>query len=247
MISPCSIVEALKAFVTAFCLVLSMSAAAEPPAIPPAFAARLPAECCQVLLCLAADSKATIGTLWCLERDTPKTSWKALTPSIAVTLGRHGLAWGIGEHAGRAPRGIEKKREGDGCSPIGVFALPQAFGSLTKPRGLRLPWLRCTPHHLGIDDPRSIHYNQIVDDRVVACDWTSPETMMPSNGCYRLGAVIAHNAANKPGAGSCIFMHVWQAPGVPTSGCTAMSLDDMRRMLVWLDPAKHPRLVQAVE
>ena len=223
-----------------------MSAAAEPPAIPPAFAAKLPAECCQVLLCLAADSKATTGTLWCLERDTPKTSWKARTPSIAVTLGRHGLAWGIGEHAGRAPRGIEKKREGDGCSPIGIFALPQAFGSLAKPRGLRLPWLRCTPHHLGIDDPRSVHYNQIVDDRVVACDWTSPETMMPSNGCYRLGAVIAHNADNKPGAGSCIFMHVWQAPGVPTSGCTAMSLDHVRLVLRWLDPAKQPRLVQDI-
>lgn len=223
-----------------------MSAAVEPPTIPSAFAARLPVDCRQVLLCLAADSKATSGTLWCLEREEPADAWKARGASITVTLGRHGLAWGIGEHAGRAPRGIEKKREGDGCSPIGVFALPQAFGSLAKPRGLKLPWLRCTAHHLGIDDPRSIYYNQIVDDRVVACDWTNPETMVPSNGCYQLGAVIAHNPANKPGAGSCIFMHVWQAPGVPTSGCTAMSLDEMRRVLVWLDPAKQPRLVQAV-
>ena len=223
-----------------------MSAAVEPPTIPAAFSARLPSNCRQVLLCLAADSKATSGTLWCLEREEPAKAWKARGASIPVTLGRHGLAWGIDEHAGRAQRGIEKKREGDGCSPIGVFALPQAFGSLAKPRGLRLPWLRCTAHHLGIDDPRSIHYNQIVDGRVVACDWINPESMVPSNGCYQLGAVIAHNPANKPGAGSCIFMHVWQAPGVPTSGCTAMSRDEMRRVLVWLDPAKQPRLVQAV-
>lgn len=246
MISPCSIAEALKALLTAFSLVASMSAAVEPPTIPAAFAARLPAECHQVLLCLAADSKASAGIVWCLERGASDEPWKAHGPSIAVTLGRHGLAWGIGEHADRAPRGIEKKREGDGCSPIGVFVLPQAFGSLARPRGLRLPWLRCTAHHLGIDDPRSIHYNQIVDDRLVACDWAKSETMVPSNGCYQLGAVIAHNPANKPGAGSCIFMHVWQAPGVPTSGCTAMSLDNLRRVLVWLDPAKQPRLVQAI-
>jgi L,D-peptidoglycan transpeptidase YkuD (ErfK/YbiS/YcfS/YnhG family) len=241
-----SIAEALKAFVTAIFLVSSMSAAVESPTIPAAFSARLPSSCRQVLLCLAEDQKASSGILWCLEREEPDEAWKARGASITVTLGRHGLAWGMGEHSGRPPRGIEKKREGDGCSPIGVFALLQAFGSLAKPRGMRLPWLRCTAHHLGIDDPRSIHYNQIVDDRVVACDWTHPETMVPSNGCYQLGAVIAHNPANKPGAGSCIFMHVWQAPSVPTSGCTAMSLDEMRRVLVWLDPAKQPRLVQAI-
>ena len=138
------------------------------------------------------------------------------------------------------------KKEGDGCSPLGVFALPQAFGSLAKPRGLRLPYLRCTSHHLGIDDPSSRSYNQIVDDRLVTCDWVNPETMIPSNGCYALGAVIAHNPAHKPGSGSCIFLHVWQAPGVPTSGCTAMSLDHVRLVLRWLDPAKQPRLVQDI-
>lgn len=222
-----------------------MSIAGPPPSIPAVFAAQLPAGVMQVLLCVADEAKATTGTLWRLERQ-PGGEWKTLTPSIPVTLGRHGLAWGLGEHRGRAPRGIATKREGDGCSPIGIFALPQAFGSTAKPRGLKLPWLRCTAHHFGIDDPRSRFYNQIVDDRVVACDWENPETMILANGCYELGAVIAHNAANKPGGGSCIFMHVWQAPGVPTSGCTAMSLENIRVVLRWLDPTKHPRLVQDI-
>lgn len=224
-------------------LALRMSAAE--PVIPSRLAKALPPECSQVLLCLASHAKNTTGTLWRLERK-PEEAWKTIGEPISVTLGRHGLAWGLGEHTRKLPRGLELKKEGDGCAPIGVFALPLAFGSVTKPRGLRLPYLRCTSHHLGIDDPRSRFYNQIVDDRQEACDWVNPETMIPSGGCYTLGAVIGHNPVNQPGAGSCIFMHVWQAPGVPTSGCTAMSLENIRVVLRWLDPTKHPRLVQDI-
>jgi len=226
-------------------LLLAVRMSAAEPVIPFRLAKALPPECSQVLLTLARDPKATTGTLWRLERKADGL-WKSNGPSIPVTLGRHGLAWGLGEHGNRPPRGLKRKQEGDGCSPLGVFTLPLAFGSLAKPRSLCLPYLRCTSHHLGIDDPRSRHYNQIIDDRQVACDWVNPETMIPSNGCYALGAVIAHNPANKPGAGSCIFMHVWQAPGVPTSGCTAMSLENIRLLLRWLDPARQPRLVQDI-
>ena len=225
-------------------LLLTRMSIAEP-VIPPRLAKALPPECSQVLLTLANDPKATTGLLWRMERK-PAGPWKPAGAAIPVSLGRHGLAWGLGEHDSKLPRGLSRKKEGDGCSPIGVFALPLAFGSLAKPRGLRLPYLRCTSHHLGIDDPRSQFYNQIVDARQVACDWVNPETMIPSNGCYALGAVIAHNPANKPGSGSCIFLHVWQAPGIPTSGCTAMSLDHVRLVLRWLDPAKQPRLVQDI-
>ena len=226
-------------------LLLAVRMSAAEPVIPSRLAKALPHECSQVLLSLACHAKATTGTLWRLERK-PEGEWKTIGEPIPVTLGRHGLAWGLGEHTNKPPRGLERKKEGDGCAPIGVFALPLAFGSVTKPRGLRLPYLRCTSHHLGIDDPRSRHYNQIIDDRQVACDWVNPETMIPAGGCYALGAVIAHNPANKPGAGSCIFMHVWQAPGVPTSGCTAMSLENIRLLLRWLDPARQPRLVQDI-
>jgi L,D-peptidoglycan transpeptidase YkuD (ErfK/YbiS/YcfS/YnhG family) len=71
--------------------------------------------------------------------------------------------------------------------------------------------------------------------------------MIPSSGCYKLGAVIAHNPRNQPGLGSCIFLHVWQGKDIPTSGCTAMSEPHLRQVLTWLDPAADPRLVQLVE
>lgn len=215
------------------------------PAIPEALAGMLPPECRQMVMVTAPGERATTGRLWRCERGADM-SWQSVDEAATVRLGRHGLAWGLDEPlaAGCGVRRI--KREGDGCSPVGVFAIPAAFGSRDAPAGLLLPYLRCTQHHWGIDDTRSRHYNRIVDAREVACDWENPETMIPGNGCYELGAVIGHNPRCVPGAGSCIFFHVWQSPETPTSGCTAMSLPELRRLLLWLDPGKQPRLVQFV-
>jgi hypothetical protein len=49
--------------------------------------------------------------------------------------------------------------------------------------------------------------------------------MLRQDGRYALGAVVAHNSTPPvPGAGSCIFLHVWESPVTPTAGCTAMAL-----------------------
>ncbi|MDZ4403549.1 L,D-transpeptidase family protein [Prosthecobacter sp.] len=227
-------------------LVLASCARMPAPAtLPPEIAAVLPASCQQVLLVTAADDKTTAAELRMLQRTTAN-AWKSFSTAIPVRVGRHGLAWGLGEPALPAPTGFRLKQEGDGCAPAGIFRITQAFGSESKPNWIKLPYIRCTSHHFGIDDVRSRHYNQIVDDREVACDWTSPETMVPSGGCYQLGAVIAHNPQNLPGRGSCIFLHIWQGESVPTSGCTAMRESDLRSILMWLDPEKDPRLVQLV-
>ncbi|WP_294223719.1 hypothetical protein [Prosthecobacter sp.] len=213
--------------------------------LPPEAAAALPSSCQQVIYVTAADDQATAGEMRLFER-TVAGVWKAFSTSIPVLLGRHGVAWGVGEPALPAPRGFRLKREGDGCAPAGVFRITQAFGSGSRPEWVKLPYIHCTTHHFGIDDGRSRHYNQIVDDRETTCDWSSPETMMPKGGCYDLGAVIAHNPQNVPGLGSCIFLHIWQGPEIPTSGCTAMAKADLRAVLTRLDPHKDPRLVQWV-
>lgn len=217
-----------------------------PAALPPKITSILPVSCKQVLHVTAPDDQSTSAQLRMLQRASTGT-WSVVGETIPVRIGRHGLAWGAGEPVLPAPAGVRIKKEGDGCAPIGIFRITQAFGSEPAPSGIKLPYLRCTAHHVGIDDVRSRFYNQIVDDREVACDWTSPETMIPSSGCYKLGAVIAHNPQNRPGLGSCIFMHLWQGETIPTSGCTAMSEPHLRKVVTWLDPAADPRLVQLVE
>ena len=49
---------------------------------------------------------------------------------------------------------------------------------------------------------------------------------------------------NRPGAGSCIFLHVWQDAAMPTAGCTAASLANMSEVCAWLDATANPLLVQ---
>ena len=47
-----------------------------------------------------------------------------------------------------------------------------------------------------------------------------------------------------PGAGSCIFLHVWRAADQGTVGCTAMAHDALEELIIWLNPDAEPRLVQ---
>jgi L,D-peptidoglycan transpeptidase YkuD (ErfK/YbiS/YcfS/YnhG family) len=60
---------------------------------------------------------------------------------------------------------------------------------------------------------------------------------------YKMGFVVEHNSKGMPAGGSCIFAHLWKAPGEATSGCTAMTEDVMRDLLGWLRADAHPVFV----
>jgi hypothetical protein len=68
--------------------------------------------------------------------------------------------------------------------------------------------------------------------------------MRRADDLYKWGIFVAHNAAATPGAGSCIFMHIWKNSSTATIGCTAMAERHLVRLLRWLDPAAQPLLVQ---
>jgi len=101
--------------------------------------------------------------------------------SISIVVGRNGLGWGIGLIAtddAQVRSGSDPvKREGDGKSPAGVFALGTAFGYASDPlQGLKVPYLNLTPSIECVDDPGSKHYNRIVDRSVVAPTGTAQST-----------------------------------------------------------------------
>ena len=207
------------------------------------FEKAIPPGCGQMVLVTAADWSTPAATVRRYERTAPGAAWVPVEKAVPALLGERGLAWGLGLHA--APRdGAPRKREGDRRSPAGVFRLTAAFGAREKIVGLKLPAVEVGPALEAVDDPASRHYNRIVDRAAITRpDWHSSERMhaVPD---YALGLVVAHNPRRVPGAGSCIFLHLWSGKRRGTAGCTVLRERDLTALARWLDPARSPVLVQ---
>lgn len=199
----------------------------------------------QMIVVVTKDWTATEGELRRFDR--AEHGWQQIGVSIPVVVGRAGLGWGRGL-TNPPPSSDPQKREGDGRSPAGIFRLAYAFGYAPPDQvpEIKLPYVQCTESVECVDDTNSSYYNIIKDRHSLGkVDWKSSEKMRMGDDEYKLGVFIAHNTApTVPGAGSCVFMHIWKAPGHPTSGCTAMSIGGLESLLGWLDPRSNPVLVQ---
>jgi D-alanyl-D-alanine dipeptidase len=169
----------------------------------------------------------------------PGQAWKLAGAPIDVVLGREGYGWGRGAHGAGAPAGRPGpiKREGDGRSPAGVFDIGTAYGYEAAREDVSLPYAQSTPELRCVDDPKSHHYNRIVSTADTAVDWESAEYMRREDELYAIAIVVEHNTQRtEPGAGSCIFIHVWRGPDSGMTGCTAMPLDTLEAFTGWLQP-----------
>jgi L,D-peptidoglycan transpeptidase YkuD (ErfK/YbiS/YcfS/YnhG family) len=137
--------------------------------------------------------------------------------------------------AGRA--GVtSRKREGDGATPAGTFALLGAYyraDRLAAPR-TRLQLRALTQRDAWVDDPADPNYN-----RLASLPYHGhTEAMWLDDGVYDLLVVIGYNMAPVvPGAGSAIFLHIARPDFAPTAGCIAVERDVLRRLLPRLGPA----------
>lgn len=173
--------------------------------------------------------------------------WRPVVKDLRAVIGKKGLALGEGLAFELPASGLPKKHEGDLKSPAGVFEIGDAYGYAPKSPGFKLPYTQLTEAFEGVDDPASRFYNRIVDTSRLARaerDWHSHETMRLKDDEYKWLAVIRHNDANMPGGGSLIFLHVWRDAEHGTAGCTAMAEPNLLKVLRWIDPAKHPLIVQ---
>ena len=199
----------------------------------------------QLVVVVAPDWSAVDGTLYRFER-TQSTHWNLIAPSIPVTLGKNGMAWGRGVFDLSHEIEVHKK-EGDDKSPAGLFLLGPAFGDQEhQPYATNVPFELITEDLECVDDPHSAYYNQLVNrSAFINPDWTSSEKMYEIGALYALGIFIQHNLAPvKAGRGSAIFMHVWRGKGNGTAGCTAMDLYHLKGIVSWLDIKQKPGLVQ---
>lgn len=198
----------------------------------------------QMVLVVTRGWDSTTGTLRRYARDSDADAWRPIGNAVPVVVGRTGVAWDDSQM--RAAPGEPVKREGDGRSPAGAFALDTAFGFDIRPIAswVRLPYVQLGTSTECVDDSRSAHYNTIVNrDSVARVDWISAERMREIEQ-YAFGVHVAYNAPPRPSRGSCIFLHIWAGPGSVTAGCTAMDERALRELMGWIDPQRRPMLVQ---
>lgn len=231
-----------------FALSRTSPKSAPPGPVDPSTESPIPDGCRQLLLVRTPSWAAVRGTLERYERDE-SLRWNLVGAAIPLNVGRGGMGWGRGLFAGAEPGPV--KREGDGRSPAGAFALGRAFGSADDlpEGGKNFPYLHTLPSTYCIEDTRSKYYNQVIDVAGVTPGsrpgWSE---MQRADGLFRWGVIVRQNDADtKVGAGSCVFLHIWRGPGRGTAGCTAMAEDQIESVLRWLDPKAEPILVELPE
>ncbi|KZE34675.1 L,D-transpeptidase family protein [Chelatococcus daeguensis] len=127
------------------------------------------------------------------------------------------------------------KREGDGATPLGRFALGALY--LRTDKGARprsgLPARRTRPDDGWCDAPGDRRYNRPVRLPYPA----SHERMWREDDVYDRVLDIRYNRGPiRPGRGSAIFMHLARPGFAPTAGCVALRRADLDRLLPRLGP-----------
>lgn len=221
-----------------FCCVILLSCRGQ---VPPEYNQNLQQS--TQLIIVTAKGSASNGELQFYERETPQDKWQKKF-AFPVMLGRNGLAADNNYYTDAA---ISKK-EGDGCSPAGVFTLGPVF-SYHEMENLKMPFQQVTKQHLCVDDVQSAYYNQLIyTDTIAQADWKSFEYMQRNDLQYEYGIWVNYNTDNIiPGNGSCIFLHVWSGENAPTSGCTAMRKENLLQLIQLLDEKRNPMLIQFAE
>jgi L,D-peptidoglycan transpeptidase YkuD (ErfK/YbiS/YcfS/YnhG family) len=188
----------------------------------------------QIILVVSDELNSSQAKLTCFE------DGKKVFPSIRVNLGKNGLALGLGEYPFKVKKDEPLKYEGDKKAPIGVFKLSSIFGHNSK-HHYKMPYLFASEELICVDESKSNFYNQII---IAHGDEKSFEYMRRKDHQYTLGVVVEHNKEGKEQRGSCIFLHVEKYSGAPTAGCTSMSYENLKKIVMWLDKRKNPILIQ---
>ena len=172
----------------------------------------------QLILVTTANMAAASARLRRFERSGDRDPWRAVGQAEPAVVGAGGLAWGY-PFRGLARDGEPIKVEGDKRTPAGVYKIGRSFGFAPAPRPGHL--VLKAGETICVDDPASPAYNTIAPRAALGPGVHGED--MGAVDLYRRGLAIDYPTDAAHRAGSCIFIHVWRAPGRGTAGCVALS------------------------
>lgn len=220
---------------------------------PPYFPTRLThlGDARQVIVVTGSSTKSSYATLRTYVRGSDGR-WRAAFPAMSARNGYAGWQW------------ASRRVQDTGTTPIGTFRITEAFGLAANP-GAHLPYRRADKNDYWVGDRKDPKtYNMYEPAATAHRTWriSQAERLAAYPTQYAYAAVIDFNrpdpksitfsaklqeyVTNRPskvGAGAAIFLHV-KGKG-STAGCVSVSKTNMIKLLRWLDPAQHPRIVMA--
>lgn len=138
----------------------------------------------------------------------------------------------------------ENKKEGDGKTPTGTFALRECWYRADRIAApdTKLPLRIITEQDGWCDDPASPEYNkhikvagsrfQVSAQTPNLKPQTSYEKLYRDDHCYDLIVPLGYNDAPIiPGKGSAIFLHIAKPDYAGTQGCVALAFEDLLEVL----------------
>ena len=128
------------------------------------------------------------------------------------------------------------KREGDGGTPLGRFAVRQVLyraDRMQRPR-TRLPVRAIDERDGWCEDPADRNYNRLVK----LSGRSGADRLKRDDHLYQRFLVLGYNDRPRVKArGSAIFMHVARPGFTPTAGCIALARHDLAILLAGLGRA----------
>lgn len=151
------------------------------------------------------------------------------------------------------------RKQSTGTTPAGMFTLPSTFGRLADP-GARLPYRRHDGNDWWPYEPRDpATYNVYQFHKAASTRWRADysEHLIDYPDQYAYAIVVGFNLPSgvhysatreqrvasdraDTSRGGGIFLHV--ADDGLTAGCVAMPRSDVRWLIRWLNPQRHPRV-----
>ncbi len=147
--------------------------------------------------------------------------------AFPVALGRAGIT--------------ANKREGDGATPRGSFRPLRLWwraDRISRPLTL-LPLRSITWTDAWCEDPANRRYNK----PIVLRSNTPGDRLWREDHLYDLIIEINHNTRPRiAGRGSAVFLHLSRNGLLPTAGCIAMPVDELKRLVSQLDTTSIIRI-----
>jgi L,D-peptidoglycan transpeptidase YkuD (ErfK/YbiS/YcfS/YnhG family) len=190
----------------------------------------------KVITVVARSSGSTTARLEAWSK-APGGGWLPHGRSVIAHVGADGLS--------------TQASESRSATPIGSFTLTQAFGRNADP-GTRLRYFRTLRSDWWISQSGPLYNTHQRCSADCGFRQGSPnEHLYYETPYYNYAVVIDYNTRNSPtgvvqGKGSAFFLHVHPTGAGPTAGCVAIPQAKLVRLMRWLNPGAHPRILIGV-